>query len=171
MAEPYNRAHPGHQRPIIYPLDCLVLGNVSSIVTDGDNPDRRALHFWGYPRKVRKNTSVVSDNTELCYVSYYEPTDSSSHGAEDNPIWEDLRLQYLGVRLMEIEKIMAYFYEHFELKSLTPDRLAFTTSGGKYRQVLKRWPVSDWYYLFPKGAESIAQKVNRDNVWHNWQPS
>ena len=153
--------------PNIYPLDCLVLGNVSS-VSDPAEPDRRALHFWGFSRAPDR---VSRDNTELCYVSYYEPTDSSSHGAEDNPIWEDLRLQYLGVRLMEIEKIMAYFYEHFELRKLTPDRLAFTTSGGKYRHVLARWPDSQWYYLFPKGTESIAQEVNRDNVWHNWHPS
>jgi hypothetical protein len=151
--------------PKIYPLDCIVLGNTASVV-DGDS-QKRALHFWGYAR----DTSDMSvDNTRLCFADHYEPTDSSAHGATDNPVFNKSKLQYLGLRFNDIAEIMDYFKEHFELRPMASAHMAFTTSGGDYRMVLTRWPASYWYFLFPKEKESVAGAVVRKNLWHAWAP-
>lgn len=152
--------------PDIYPLDCIVLGNTTSLIEGGD-PKRRALHFWGYARDTKK---ISVDNTRLCFVDYYEPTDSSSHGAVDNPIFHSLKLQYLGLRFDDVEKIMAYFQKHFEMRPMASAKMAFTTSGGDYRRVLTRWPASYWYFLFP-GKESPAMATERQKVWAAWTPA
>jgi hypothetical protein len=159
---------PGVPGPDIYPLDCIVLGNTSSITaSDGSDKDRRALHFWGY---ARDRKDIAADNTKLCFVDHYEPTSSSSHGATDTPIFCKDKLQYLGLRFNDVGDIMAYFQEHFEMRPMASENTAFTTSGGDYRMVKTRWPDSDWYFLFPLDKEGIANAVVRKNLWHNWAP-
>lgn len=154
-------------RPLIHPLDCLVLGNVSSISRAGVPLDKeaRTFHFWGYPREPNR-----ADETKLCFVDHYEPASSSSHGATDTPIYHQKRLQYLGLRTVDTDIILQYFRTHFDFKNMASRKMAFTTSEDKYTPVLARWPASDWYFLFPTAEEGIASSVMRKNIWHEWCP-
>ena len=153
--------------PIIPPLDCLVLGNVSSISRAGVPLDEnaRTFHFWGRDREPNR-----ADETELCFVDHYEPASSSSHGATDTPIYHQKRLQYLGLRTVDTDIILQYFRTHFDLRNMAARKMAFTTSGGNYTPVLTRWPASDWYYLFPKGSERPTSADYRLSVWNTWCP-
>lgn len=154
------------ERPLIYPLDCIVLGDVESALPK--DADRRVLHFWGY----RRDEVEDLDSTQLCFVDYYVPPPSSSHGAADTPIYHSKQLQYLGLRTVDVDIILQYFRMHFTLKIIASANMAFQTENGTaYKPVLGRWPESWWYFLFPIKGEGVASKVLRDNIWHAWQPS
>jgi len=156
------------ERPVIYPLDCLVIGVCASALPK--DAHRSVLHFWGYRREELLDKSL--DNTELSFVDHYEPTSSSSHGATDNPIYHTKKLRYLGLRTVNVDVIMQYFRLHFDLKPMASANMAFSIENGEGRKpVLARWPDSQWYFLFPIGREGVASRVMRDNIWNAWQPS
>lgn len=152
------------ERPLIYPLDCIVLGDVESALPK--DADRRVLHFWGY----RRDEVEDLDSTQLCFVDYYVPPQSSL-GATVAPIYHEKKLQYLGLRTVDVDIILQYFRMHFTLKVIASQKMAFTAEEGLvYKPVLTRWPESQWYFLSPTGTEGVAGRVMRDNIWTAWQP-
>ena len=154
------------ERPDIFPLDCMVMGDVASALPKDTN--RRVLHFWGYSRA---DLNVHQDSTHLCFVDHYEPPVSSSHGATDTPIYHKKSIEYLGLRTIDVDVIMLYFRTHFTLKVMASAEMAFSTQDGTaYKPVLTRWPASYWYFLFPIEGEGVAGKVMRDNLWDAWNP-
>ena len=139
--------------PLIYPLDCLVIGDAI-----GESAER-LLYCWGYSRETNTDPTRL-----LC---------EASPGSLSAPSYSSMHLQYLGYR-PEPEKLLTYFGTHFKLVYLDEKRLVFVTGPelqATHLKISDRWPSSKWYFIFPRGTEGLDRAVKRKKVWDSWRPS